>query len=46
MLPYWGGCTLGEYSVIAAGAIVTKNVEPYTLVAGIPARRIKSLNNE
>jgi acetyltransferase-like isoleucine patch superfamily enzyme len=40
------GVTLGEYSAIAAGAVVTKNVEPYTLVAGILAKKIRSLNNE
>lgn len=32
------GVTLGEGAVVAAGAVVTNNVEPYTLVAGIPAR--------
>lgn len=31
------GHTIGEYAMIAAGAVVTKDVEPYTLVAGIPA---------
>lgn len=34
------GVTLGEYSFIAAGAVVTKNVEPYALMAGVPAKRI------
>jgi maltose O-acetyltransferase len=34
------GASLGEGSVIAAGAIVTKNVEPYAIMAGVPARRI------
>ena len=32
------GVTLGEYSMIAAGAVVTKNVPPYALVMGNPAR--------
>ena len=31
------GHTIGEYAMVAAGAVVTKDVEPYMLVAGIPA---------
>lgn len=34
------GVLLGKGSVIAAGAVVTKNVAPYTIVAGNPARVI------
>jgi UDP-2-acetamido-3-amino-2,3-dideoxy-glucuronate N-acetyltransferase len=34
------GVTLGEYSFVGAGAVVTKDVPPFGLVAGIPARRI------
>jgi UDP-2-acetamido-3-amino-2,3-dideoxy-glucuronate N-acetyltransferase len=34
------GNTLGAYSMIAAGAVVTKDVPDYALMAGIPARRI------
>lgn len=34
------GITVGNNVVVAAGAIVTKNVEPFTIVAGIPARKI------
>lgn len=34
------GHELGEYSFIAAGAVVTKDVPPYALMAGVPARRI------
>lgn len=37
------GITVGESSVVAAGAVVTKDVEPHTVVGGIPARYIKSL---
>lgn len=40
------GITIGEMSVVAAGAVVTKDVPPYTLVAGVPARVVKSLKQE
>lgn len=32
------GVTIGEYAMIAAGAVVTKDVAPYTLVLGNPAK--------
>ncbi len=34
------GVTIGEGAVVAAGAVVPKNVEPYTVVGGVPARKI------
>lgn len=34
------GHTVGEFAMIAAGAVVTKDVEPYALMAGVPAKRI------
>lgn len=34
------GNTIGEYATIAAGAVVTKDVVPHALMAGVPARRI------
>lgn len=34
------GNTLGEYSMIAAGSVVTRDVPDYALVAGVPARQI------
>jgi len=33
------GTTLGEYSFIAAGALVNRDVKPYALMAGVPARQ-------
>jgi len=36
------GVTIGEGAVVAAGAVVTKNVAPFTVVAGNPAKFIKS----
>ena len=38
-----GGVTVGENSVVAAGAVVTHDVPPNTLVAGVPAKVIRSL---
>ena len=37
------GVTIGHHSVIAAGAVVTKDVPPHSLVAGVPAKIIKQL---
>ena len=34
------GVTLGDYAFIAAGAVITKDVKPYALMAGVPARQI------
>jgi acetyltransferase-like isoleucine patch superfamily enzyme len=36
-----GGVTIGEYSTVAAGAVVTKDVPAYCVVAGNPAQVIK-----
>ena len=40
------GVTIGESSVVAAGALVTRDVAPNTLVAGVPARVIRHLPPE
>ena len=34
------GVTIGEYALIGAGAVVTKDVKPYALMVGVPARQI------
>lgn len=34
------GHTIGEYALIGAGSVVTKDVEPYTIVVGNPAKSI------
>lgn len=38
------GVTIGKHAVVAGGSVVTKNVPPYTIVAGNPARPIKQYN--
>ena len=35
------GVTIGKHSVIAAGSVVTKDIPPYTIAAGNPAKPIK-----
>lgn len=34
------GVTIGEGAVCCAGCVVTKDVEPYAVVAGIPAKKV------
>lgn len=34
------GTTIGEYAFVAAGAVINRDVKPYALMAGVPARQI------
>ncbi|MFC7400983.1 CatB-related O-acetyltransferase [Citricoccus sp. GCM10030269] len=36
------GVSIGEGAIVAAGAVVTKNVDPYTIVSGVPAAFLKN----
>ena len=40
------GVEIGESSIVGAGAVVTRSVAPASVVAGVPARTIKTLNLE
>ena len=40
------GVTIGKHSVIAAAAVVTKNIPPYSVAVGNPAKVIKQYNFE
>jgi acetyltransferase-like isoleucine patch superfamily enzyme len=40
------GVTIGNGAVVGAGSVVTKNIEPYSVVAGNPAKKVKSRFDE
>lgn len=40
------GITIGKGSVVAAGAVVTKDIPPHTIVGGVPARKIGMRNDQ
>lgn len=37
------GITIGDGAIVGAGSVVTRDVEPYTIVAGNPARKIRDV---
>ncbi len=39
------GVTIGEGAIVTAGAVVTKNVAPRTIVGGVPAKKIKDIED-
>ncbi len=41
-----GGVTIGERAVVAAGAVVNGDVEPFTVVGGVPARVLKRIESK
>lgn len=40
------GVKIGQGAVVAAGSVVCRDVDPYTIVAGVPAKRIRQLAAE
>ena len=36
------GVTIGDGAIIAAGAVVNKDVEPFSIVGGVPAKKIRN----
>lgn len=40
------GVRVGKGAVVAAGAVVVEDVEPYTVVAGVPAKKIKDIDEK
>ncbi|MDD3040470.1 DapH/DapD/GlmU-related protein [Bacteroides sp.] len=35
------GVEIGDYSIVAAGAVVTKSFPPYSIIGGVPAKLLK-----
>lgn len=41
-----GGVSIGDHAVVAAGAVVTDDVPPYTVVGGVPAKKIRDIKRD
>lgn len=39
------GITIGQCSIVGAGSVVTKNIEPYSVYAGVPAKKLRDINS-
>ena len=42
--PVCGGVTIGAGSIIAAGAVVTRDIPPNSIAAGVPARVLRQID--
>lgn len=40
------GIKIGEGSIIGAGSVITKNVDPYSVYAGVPGKKIKDIKKQ
>lgn len=40
------GVTIGKAAIVGAGSVVVKNVEPYTIVAGNPAKEVRKIEHK
>ncbi|WP_050751340.1 acyltransferase [Helicobacter pullorum] len=38
-----GGVKIGQYSIVGAGSVVTTDVDSYSIYAGVPARKLRSI---
>lgn len=39
------GITVGRCSIVGAGSVVTKNIEPYSVYVGVPAKKIRNIKS-
>jgi acetyltransferase-like isoleucine patch superfamily enzyme len=41
-----GPCTIGAHAVVGGGSLVMGDVEPYAIVAGVPARVLRTIPHD